>query len=85
VGAKAELFALIQELADEGRGVIVISSDFAELVQICSRVVALREGRVAGVLEAPTITEEALVRLAYDDRPDRVAPSRVGGLLEGTP
>jgi ABC-type sugar transport system ATPase subunit len=65
VGAKAEIFALIQELAREGRGIVVISSDFAELVTACTRVVALREGRVSGTLTAPHITEEALVRLAY--------------------
>jgi ribose transport system ATP-binding protein len=80
VGAKAELFALIRELAGHGRGVIVISSDFAELVQICNRVVALREGRVSGVLEAPAITEDALLRLAYEDAETRATsapPSRV--------
>jgi ABC-type sugar transport system ATPase subunit len=65
VGAKAEIFALIQGLAAEGRGVVVISSDFAELAGICSRVVVLREGRVSGVLDAPAVTEDALVRLAY--------------------
>ena len=83
VGAKAELFSLIQELVSHGRGAIVISSDFAELVQICNRVVALREGRVSGVLEAPNITEDALLRLAYDDSatpatsvlPSRAVPS----------
>jgi ribose transport system ATP-binding protein len=65
VGTKAELFSLIQGLAGAGRAVIVISSEFAELVTICTRIVALREGRVSGSLEAPNITEDALVRLAY--------------------
>ena len=65
VGAKTEMFALIQGLAAEGRGVIAISSDFAELAAICTRVVVLREGRVSGVLAAPAVTEDALVRLAY--------------------
>jgi ABC-type sugar transport system ATPase subunit len=65
VGAKAEIFALVQELADEGRGIIFISSDFAELAMVCTRVVVLREGSVAGELMAPQVTEEALVRLAY--------------------
>jgi ABC-type sugar transport system ATPase subunit len=71
VGAKAELFKLIQGLAYEGRrGVIVISSDFAELATICDRVVTLREGRVSGVMSAPNISEDALVRLAYEATPD---------------
>ena len=55
----------IRELAESGRAVIVISSDFSELVGLCTRVVALREGRVTGVLEQESISEEALVHLAY--------------------
>jgi ribose transport system ATP-binding protein len=65
VGAKEEIFALIRGIADSGRAAIVISSDFAELVGLCTRVVALREGRVSGTVEGDEITEEALVRLAY--------------------
>jgi ABC-type sugar transport system ATPase subunit len=80
VGAKAELFALIQRLAYDGRrGVIVISSDFAELAHVCDRVIVLREGRVSGALSAPGITEDALVRLAYDDAgrgADALVPSK---------
>jgi len=65
VGAKAEIYGLIERLAAEGRSVIVISSDFAELAAVCTRVIGIREGRVSGVVEAPGITEADLVRLAY--------------------
>jgi ribose transport system ATP-binding protein len=65
VGAKEEMFSLIRGLAAEGRAAIVISSDFSELIGLCTRVVALREGRVSGSLEGEEITEEALVRLSY--------------------
>ncbi|MBS1880324.1 MAG: sugar ABC transporter ATP-binding protein [Actinobacteria bacterium] len=65
VGAREDVFASIRELAESGRAVIVISSDFSELVGLCTRVVALREGRVTGALEKESISEEALVRLAY--------------------
>jgi ABC-type sugar transport system ATPase subunit len=65
VGAKAEIFSLVRKLAAAGRGIVVISSDFAELVSVCTRVVALREGRVSGEVEAPHVTEEVLVRFAY--------------------
>jgi ABC-type sugar transport system ATPase subunit len=65
VGAKQEIFLLIERLAAEGRGVIVISSDFSELAGLCTRVVGLREGRVTGVLTGAAITEPSLVRLAY--------------------
>ena len=78
VSAKAEIFSLIQAFAAEGRGLIVISSDFAELAAICTRVVVLCEGRVSGVLEAPSITEDALVRLAYNASSAR-SPSAAAG------
>jgi ABC-type sugar transport system ATPase subunit len=65
VGAKAEIFSLIQELADEGKAIIVICSDFSELETLCTRVVAVHERRVRGGLTAPHVTEEALVRMAY--------------------
>ncbi len=65
VGAREDVFASIRELAESGRAVILISSDFDELVGLCTRVVALREGRVTGTLEKEAISEEALVHLAY--------------------
>ncbi len=65
VGAKLEIFALIRELAAEGKGIMVICSDFAELEAVCTRIVVIREGSVAGELAADEITEEALIRLAY--------------------
>jgi ABC-type sugar transport system ATPase subunit len=65
VGAREDVFASIRELAESGRAVILISSDFDELVGLCTRVVALREGRVTGTLEKQAISEEALVHLAY--------------------
>jgi ribose transport system ATP-binding protein len=67
VHAKEEIFALIREAAAEGRGTIVISSDFAELVLLCSRVIVLQEGQVSGVLEGEQITEGAIVRMAYGE------------------
>lgn len=65
VSTKAEIFSLIHELADEGKAVIVICSDFSELEALCTRVVTVHEGRVLAGLSAPDITEETLVRLAY--------------------
>ena len=68
VGTKAEIFSLIHELADEGKAIIVICSDFSELETLCTRVVTVHEGQVLQGLSAPNITEEALVRLAYGAR-----------------
>jgi ABC-type sugar transport system ATPase subunit len=80
VEAKEELFALVRGLAEEGRGVIVISSDFAELARLCTRVVVLREGQVSGVLERHDISEDALVRLAYAAAGTSVAEVSVGAV-----
>jgi ABC-type sugar transport system ATPase subunit len=77
VEAKTELYALVRGLAAEGRGVVVISSDFAELAEVCTRVVVLREGEVSGILDGEAITEDALVRLAYAAAPAEAAAEAV--------
>ncbi|GGM71512.1 sugar ABC transporter ATP-binding protein [Thermopolyspora flexuosa] len=61
VGAKAEVRALIDELAEEGLGVLLISSDLQELVDGSDRVVVLREGAVVGELRGDEVTEQAIM------------------------
>jgi ABC-type sugar transport system ATPase subunit len=63
VGAKAEIHALIDDLAAQGNGVLLISSELPELVHLSRRVIVLREGRVAGELPRGRATPEALMRL----------------------
>ncbi|SFW92271.1 sugar ABC transporter ATP-binding protein [Amycolatopsis australiensis] len=58
VGAKAEVQALIDELAQEGLGVLLISSELEELIDGSDRVVVLRDGSVVGELTGDRITEE---------------------------
>jgi ribose transport system ATP-binding protein len=64
VGAKAEIYALIDELAGTGVGVWMITSDMEELLGVSDRVAVMHEGRVAGVLSRGQLTEEAVMRLA---------------------
>ena len=64
VGARGEIQALIRQLADEGRAILLISSEFDELLW-CDRVLVVVEGRVAGQLVRDEITEEAMLRLCY--------------------
>jgi ribose transport system ATP-binding protein len=64
VGAKAEIYALIDELAGQGVAVWMISSDMEELLGVSDRVVVMHEGRIAGGLERNELTEEAVMRLA---------------------
>ncbi|WIM98441.1 sugar ABC transporter ATP-binding protein [Actinoplanes oblitus] len=61
VGAKAEVQALIDELAGEGLGVVLVSSDAEELVEGAHRVVVLRDGAVVGTLTGDRVTTEALM------------------------
>ncbi|WP_439627973.1 sugar ABC transporter ATP-binding protein [Gemmata sp.] len=63
VGAKAEIYALIDELAGKGVAVWMITSDMEELLGMSDRVVVMHEGRVAGELTGK-VSEEAVMRLA---------------------
>ena len=64
VGAKAEIHDLICKLADEGDGVLAISSELPELLQISDRIVVMREGRVSGELPTEQATEQEVVALS---------------------
>ncbi|HYX28546.1 MAG TPA: sugar ABC transporter ATP-binding protein [Pyrinomonadaceae bacterium] len=64
VGAKAEIYALIRQLADEGVSIIVISSEMEEVLGISDRIAVMHEGRITGVLEHKQFSEEAVMRLA---------------------
>src|SRR5204862_3487195 len=64
VGAKAEIYALVDELAGRGVAVWMITSDMEELLGMSDRVVVMHEGKLAGVLTRDGLTEEAVMRLA---------------------
>jgi ABC-type sugar transport system ATPase subunit len=64
VGAKAEMFGLIGDLAKEGRGIVLISSYLPELLNMCDRILVMRDGKVAGVLNREEFSEERITALA---------------------
>ena len=64
VGAKAEIYQLIRNLAAEGVAVIVISSEMEEVLGISDRIAVMHEGRLTGVLDRAQFSEEAVMRLA---------------------
>lgn len=65
VGAKFEIYQLIRDLAREQRcGVIMISSDLTEVLGVSDRIVVMKDGRVAGILDAWTATEKSVMSLA---------------------
>ncbi|HEV2928385.1 MAG TPA: ATP-binding cassette domain-containing protein, partial [Propionibacteriaceae bacterium] len=61
VGAKGEIQALINELADSGLGVLMISSELEELVEGSDRVVVLRDGRTVAELPHEAVSEDAIM------------------------
>jgi ribose transport system ATP-binding protein len=67
IGAKSEIYRLIDSLARNGVGVIVISSELPEVVGICDRVLVMREGRLAGEVGGaghPPVTQENIITIA---------------------
>jgi ribose transport system ATP-binding protein len=65
VGAKEEIYHLIETLAAEGRGVIVVSSELPEILRVSDRVLVMRAGRVAGELSHDEASQEAIMALAF--------------------
>ena len=63
VGAKAEIHALIGELARNGTAIIVISSELPEVLTLSDRILVLRQGRMVGELSRPEANQERLLRL----------------------
>ncbi|WP_460766716.1 sugar ABC transporter ATP-binding protein [Nocardiopsis nanhaiensis] len=64
VGAKAEMFQVVAELAASGAAVLVSSSDDRELVEVCDRVLVLFEGRVVDEVSGDRLTEDTLIASA---------------------
>jgi ribose transport system ATP-binding protein len=64
VGAKAEIYKVINDLAAQGIGIIFISSEMPELIGMCDRAIVMRNGAMAGTLEKKDLTENNLIRLA---------------------
>jgi ribose transport system ATP-binding protein len=64
VGAKAEIYQLLKDLAAQGRAIVVISSELPEVLAVSHRIVVMCEGRITGELRADEATQETLMALA---------------------
>ncbi len=64
VGAKYEIYQLIQDLANKGKTVLMVSSEMPELLGVCDRIVVMSGGRVAGEVDAQNTTQEEIMTLA---------------------
>ena len=64
VGAKYEIYQLIIDLAKEGKGVIMVSSEMPELLGVCDRILVMSGGRLAGEVDAKNTSQEGILTLA---------------------
>lgn len=68
VAAKQEIYKLINELAAQGKGIIVISSDMEEIIGIADRILILYEGRLSGELSREEFTQEQILKFASGEK-----------------
>ena len=64
VGAKAEIYKLMCRLAQDGKAVIMISSDLPELIGVCDRIYVMREGTISGELTRESFSQETILGFA---------------------
>lgn len=76
VGAKADILRLVRQLADEGRSVIIVSSEFEELLAVCDRILVMRDGRCIAERPADTTSEHDLLLLAGGHGGGDAAPTK---------
>ena len=64
VGAKAEIYKLLQGLAEQGKAIVVISSELPEVLRLSHRILVMCEGRITGELDGKKATQESIMTLA---------------------
>lgn len=67
VGAKYEIYTIIQDLAAKGKAILFISSEMPELIGNCDRIYIMNEGRFIGELERSEVTQEKIMQMIVDD------------------
>lgn len=67
VGAKYEIYSIINGLAEQGKAVIIISSELPEILGMCDRVYVMNEGRFIGELSRAEATQESIMSLIVTD------------------
>lgn len=73
VGAKEDIYQIIEQLASQGKGVLMVSSELPELLRCCDRILVMKEGAIAADLEVEHATQEQILTFATH------APAQAGG------
>jgi putative multiple sugar transport system ATP-binding protein len=66
VGAKYEIYTIVNELAEEGKGILLISSELPELLGMCDRIYVMNEGKIVGELEGKEATQEKIMKFVMN-------------------
>jgi putative multiple sugar transport system ATP-binding protein len=73
VGAKFEIYTIMNQLAAQGRGVVMISSEMPELLGMCDRIYVMNEGRIVGELSRAEASQERIMALIIRDNGRKAA------------
>lgn len=84
IGAKAEIYHLIEELAAEGHSVVVVSSELPEVIRLADRVLVMRDGTVAAELGRADLSEQAIAAHAIPQSDARAGTARLVGVTDRT-
>jgi D-allose transport system ATP-binding protein len=68
VGAKSEIYKIMRDLSNEGKAIIMVSSELPEILAVCDRLAVFHSGSIADVLDGKTATEEQILRLAISGK-----------------
>ncbi len=68
VGAKVEIYNLMNQLKSEGAAILMVSSELPEILGMSDRVLVMREGRIAGELDRGALSQEAVLKIAIGGR-----------------
>ena len=64
IGAKSEIYKIMRELVEQGKGVMMVSSELPELLAVCDRIVVFNEGEIKAILDGKDATEELIMHAA---------------------
>jgi ABC-type sugar transport system ATPase subunit len=64
VGAKEDIYEIIESLAARGKGILFVSSELPELLRCAGRIIVLHDGRIAGIVDAQKTDQHEIMRLA---------------------
>lgn len=82
VGAKVEIYELIQEVTDSGGAVLMVSSELPEVLGMSDRILVMSQGRISGEIPAEEATEDSVMALAVSNSTDDASIERTADILD---